>query len=608
MKQDSGLQSYHRQIETLSQEIKKLEGKSEQLANWRLFSILGGGLGLFVLFFLPYPLLFWIALGLISLLFGALVMAHQRVENSLVKFQIWRGIKKDSRARMLHDWKQIPEIANTKNLSPLELDFDLRQLHRLLNTASSHVGTKRLQEWLMQPLPDLQIIEQRQKLVIELKERPAFRDKLRLAARLSSTSIRGQIHLGTLHDWLDSAEPVQSLNLWLGILVVLQIGTLITFGLAQLGIIPTLVSGVLWAAYVLASLSRIRLLLRLSSDSQQLYDLLLPIRSVMQHLERYPYSGTPNLRKLLAPLLEAKPSEHLQRLMITLAASNLRPNPPIWLLLNALMPWDMFFARRLEVQKQELAMYLPQWLDIWYEIEALNSLANFAYLNRDSVLPKLSKSAALSVKQLAHPLIPSEKRVANDFAMQSIGELVILTGSNMSGKSSFLRTLGVNLLMAYAGGFVLADEFEAGLFRVFSCIRVTDSLEDGISYFYAEVKRLRALLDALQAEHELPLFFVIDEIFRGTNNRERLIGSRAYINALAGANGIGIIATHDLELTQIANENTRIRNMHFRESIKDGRMLFDYGLREGVSPSTNALEIMAIAGLPINLEEIGRHS
>jgi hypothetical protein len=608
MKQDSSLQAYHRQIETLSREIKKLEGKSEQLANWRLFSILGGGFILLLLFFLPYPPVFWITVGLISLLFSALVMAHQRVENSLVKFRPWRSIKEDSRARLLHDWKHIPEIGNSKNTNPLELDFDLRQVHRLLNTAASHVGTKRLQEWLMQPLPDLQIIEQRQKLVIELKERPAFRDKLRLAARLSSTSIRGQINLGTLHDWLDSAEPVQSLNLWLGILIVLQVANFIAFGLAQVGIIPTLVSGVFWAAYVLVYLSRLRLLLRLSGDSQQLYNLLLPIRSVMQHLERYPYSETPNLRKLLAPLLEAKPSQHLQALMITLAASNLRPNPPIWLLLNALMPWDMFFARRLELQKQALALYLPQWLDIWYEVEALSSLANFADLNPDSSLPKLSKSAVLSVKQLAHPLIPSEKRVANDFAIQSIGELVILTGSNMSGKSSFLRTLGVNLLMAYAGGFVLAEDFEAGLFRVFSCIRVTDSLEDGISYFYAEVKRLRALLDALQAEHELPLFFVIDEIFRGTNNRERLIGSRAYINALAGANGVGLIATHDLELTQIANENTKIRNMHFRESIKEGRMVFDYRLREGVSPSTNALEIMAIAGLPIKVEQLGRHS
>ena len=177
----------------------------------------------------------------------------------------------------------------------------------------------------------------------------------------------------------------------------------------------------------------------------------------------------------------------------------------------------------------------------------------------------------------------------------------MITGANMAGKSSFLRTLGVNLRMAYAGGTVDAVELEAGLFRVFSCIRVTDSLETGTSYFYAEVKRLKALLDAAQAEDSMPVFYVIDEIFRGTNNRERLIGSRAYIRALLNANGLGLIATHDLELAKLAEENPAVRNFHFRETIEEGRMVFEYQLRAGPCPTTNALKVMALAGLPVDL-------
>ena len=169
----------------------------------------------------------------------------------------------------------------------------------------------------------------------------------------------------------------------------------------------------------------------------------------------------------------------------------------------------------------------------------------------------------------------------------------------MSGKSTFLRTLGVNLLLAYAGGPVNASALRTRRYRLFSSIRVSDALETGISYFYAEVNRLRALLDTLEADDPRPVFFLLDEIFRGTNNRERLIGSRSYVRALAGGHGVGLIATHDLELVQLADDSPSIRNAHFREDVEDGRMVFDYRLRSGPCPTTNALKIMRLAGLPV---------
>ena len=136
-------------------------------------------------------------------------------------------------------------------------------------------------------------------------------------------------------------------------------------------------------------------------------------------------------------------------------------------------------------------------------------------------------------------------------------------------------------------------------FRLFTCIQVSDSVNDGISYFYAEVRRLKALLAELKRPHPFPLFFLIDEIFRGTNNRERLIGSRSYIRALAGGHGTGLISTHDLELVYLADELPDLRNMHFREEVREGRMVFEYHLHEGPCPTTNALKIMALEGLPL---------
>ncbi len=135
--------------------------------------------------------------------------------------------------------------------------------------------------------------------------------------------------------------------------------------------------------------------------------------------------------------------------------------------------------------------------------------------------------------------------------------------------------------------------------RLFTCIHISDLLSDGISYFYAEVRRLKALLDALQGEHDAPLFYLIDEIFRGTNNRERQIGSQAYVRALVGADGVGVISTHDLELVHLADDYAQARNLHFREQIQAGRMVFDYRLRLGPCPTTNALKIMQAAGLPM---------
>jgi DNA mismatch repair ATPase MutS len=272
-----------------------------------------------------------------------------------------------------------------------------------------------------------------------------------------------------------------------------------------------------------------------------------------------------------------------------------------------IFPWDVFFALRLTRARHELAERLPAWLERFAEFEALSALATFAYLNPAATYPQVGPADAPGVPdgpilngvQIGHPLIPGGARVCNDFALERVGQIAIITGSNMSGKSSLLRALGVNLALAYAGGPVVAEGLRARACRLFACIRVADSVTDGFSYFYAEVRRLRALLDALNAPDAAPLIYLIDEIFRGTNNRERLIGSRAYIRALAGGHGAGVVSTHDLELVRLADELPDAHNLHFREDVIDGRMAFDYLLRPGPSPTTNALRIMALEGLPV---------
>ena len=205
-----------------------------------------------------------------------------------------------------------------------------------------------------------------------------------------------------------------------------------------------------------------------------------------------------------------------------------------------------------------------------------------------------------TARAVGHPLIKPEAKVCNDFELDERRKVAILTGSNMAGKSTFLRTVGVNLCLAYAGAPVNAGDLQTSPFRVFTCIKVSDSVQEGLSYFYAEVKRLKALLSATERGEDLPVLFLIDEIFRGTNSRERHIGSRAYIRALSNRKTVGLVATHDLELVKLADEIPGVGNFHFREEVHEGRMVFDYHLRIGPCPTTNALQIMRLEGLPVD--------
>jgi DNA mismatch repair ATPase MutS len=252
---------------------------------------------------------------------------------------------------------------------------------------------------------------------------------------------------------------------------------------------------------------------------------------------------------------------------------------------------------------------VPGWLDAWFELEALCSLANFAYLNPGYTFPRFMPSTGkqqqpvFAAQALGHPLIPEKQKVVNDFTFSESNEMVLLTGSNMAGKSTFLRTLGANLCLAYAGAPVNATNLRTSLFDLYACIKISDSLTDGYSYFYAEVRRLHGLLEKLKAGATEPIFFLIDEIFKGTNNEERLIGSSAYIHALVGQNCVGVISTHDLELVKRADMLPMLKNYHFREEVQGGQMVFDYKLHHGPCPTRNALKIMQLAGLPVSWEE-----
>lgn len=545
--------------------------------------------------------------------FGTAAHYHHRVKVGITRHTLWRSITLTHLARMDLDWDSLPPAAipTPRSDHPLELDLDLigeRSLHRLIDTCASREGSARLRDWLATETPDPLRIRQRQALVRELVRLPVFRDKLRLSAILSSGGRSRRWESARLLGWMAQFAPPAGIDAWRIGLTILAGINIVLFALTALASAPPL-----WrislSAYTLAYVWWVLRLGDPFSVALALRDPLHDLQAVFEHLETTRYRDYPALDALRAPFLapDQRPSAQLARVSRVLSAASVRHNPPFWMLLSLILPWDLYVINWLDRSRAALVDLLPQWLDVWFDLEALSALAALAYLNPEYVFPDLAEPDAplpvLEARALGHPLIPDQERVCNDFTLAQPGDLAMITGSNMSGKSTFLRTLGVNLCLAYAGGPVAAQQFRTIPLRLFTCIRVTDSVTDGISYFYAEVKRLKQLLNALDADHLFPLLYLIDEIFRGTNNRERLIGSRAYIRALVGQRGVGALSTHDLELIHLADDMAAIHNYHFEEHIADGRMTFDYQLRSGPCPTTNALKIMQMEGLPVEVTE-----
>jgi len=349
-----------------------------------------------------------------------------------------------------------------------------------------------------------------------------------------------------------------------------------------------------------------------SKHITELFDRSLDIQTefgsfsrILEFLENYPALKSIKNQKLnsLCSIFFAgknTPSGYFKKLNRITFAASFQKNPLFFLLLNSVFPYDFFIAYKLEKVKEEMKDKLPEWLEIYYNLEAFVSLSNFAYINPEYSFPSISnEEQKFSSEKIAHPLLPADSNIHNDFSLEKKAEVVIITGSNMSGKSTFLKTVGVNLVLAFAGSVVNASKLEVSLFKIFTCINISDSITDGISYFYAEVKRLKNLLNEIKIKNDMLVFYLIDEIFKGTNNLERLIGSRSYIKSLAGLNGAGLISTHDLELIKLQESIPQVSNYHFKEEVSNGKMHFDYKLRKGPSPTTNALKIMEIEGLPV---------
>jgi len=563
---------------------------------------------LLIMMSLPLQLPSAVLVAIVSVLSAVFILVafrHRRIDTAIRRCDAWMRMKRSQVARRRIDWDNLPEampIAVDAS-HPFAADIDLfgaSGLHRLLDISVSNEGSRKLAQWLTDPNPDMDTIRERQNCIRDLARQSHFREHLVVEFSLVS---KEKLDGTSFTNWLSNDELPASLRVALPVSLLLSVGNIAMFVLYGLNLLPPyFLLGL--AAYAIVAIAYMHVRNTFLDAAITLDDELGRLNVVFRFLEEYPVRAGQSLSTLLDPLrVEAeRPSVLIRRTRRNVLAAGLSMNPVTMVLLNVAFPWDMFFASALDRKRRKLACVFPGWLDTLHRLEALQSLANHAHLHPEYIFPDIDTSGAtlLTARALGHPLLPPASRIRNDFELGSNRDIVLITGSNMSGKSTFLRTVGIGIVMANAGGPVDASQMRIAALRLFTCIHISDSLRDAVSYFHAEVRRLRALLDMLKNEADRPVVFLIDEMFRGTNTRERHVGGGAFVSKLAELGASGLISTHDLELTKLADIVRGVRNMHFREHIVTGDMRFDYRLREGPCPTTNALVIMRLAGLPVD--------
>jgi hypothetical protein len=461
-------------------------------------------------------------------------------------------------------------------------------------TARTSAGERTLADWLLQPGVADEVIA-RQQAVAELRSRNDLREEL----ALMGDDVRAAADDKAPALW-GALPPVHFFRGARVTAFLLALAAVVTFGLflgQQLSVRPFLI--VLLAEIVFSFFLREPVRRVMASMSTPARDLeLLGLLVERLESESFTSSGLMRVKKKLET--EGRPASaqihSLERLVRQIDAVR----NPFFRLMVLVLIWVPQFVMAVEAWRRRCGPHIGEWIAALGEFEALCSLACFAYERPEAIFPELLGEPAprFEADALLHPLIAIDEAVANDVALGPENRLWIISGSNMSGKSTLLRAVGVNAVLAWAGGPVTAARMSLSRLHLGASLRTVDSLADHRSRFYAEISRLRDVMNLARAGQ--PLLFLFDEVLSGTNSHDRRIGAQALLSRLVELGAIGMVTTHDLALAEIAPAlNGMVRNVHFEDYLEGGEVRFDYHLRPGVVTRSNALDLMRAVGLEV---------
>ena len=556
-----------------------------------------------------------VAAMVLLLLFAALVVVHARVESRAEWCEAMRVVNARALSRLAREWDDLPDGSPPAGVDvsdhPYAVDLDVfgrASVFQWLGPAATTFGQRTLAEWLLAPATPVEI-EARQQAIRELAPLVDWRERFSAFGVLAGAS--RQESIDTFMRWAASTTPpLRAYAVLQAVVYVTLLALWVPLLLQFTGLLPNtfwsipLVFGIALSFFTAAAVSH-------AFDRAGAGERTLRQHAhVLAHIESQPFTG-PRLAALRGRLTvddgtRTAPAA-MRALNRILGFADLRRGAALLHFpIQAFTLWDFHWLFAVERWRRSAGPRVDGWLTAAGELDAMSCLANVHHDNPEWAFPAITAERRYIATALGHPLLPADRRVANDVEVGPPGTVLLVTGSNMSGKSTLLRAIGVNAVLAEAGAPVCAASLHMPPCDIQTSIRIQDSLERGVSYFMAALARLKRVIDAAEGGagggqgRERVLFYLLDEILQGTNSAERGIAVQAVTRHLLDAGAIGAMTTHDLNLASEEPLKSHACLVHFTEIVDpDGTMRFDYQLREGLATSRNALRLMKLIGIDI---------
>ena len=591
----SPAEEYKQRLQSREQRVAHFERQHIRIGNIRLLMVVATLLLAWFVFDHATLSPWWLLVSLGA--FIGLVAYHAKVLRRKVCAERAVDFYRRGLARTEDRWvgtgQQGERIDASASLYATDLDlFGRGSLFELLSQARTRIGEDTLASWLLAPAP-AETIRERHAAVTDLRPRLDLREDVAILG----DDVKAAVHAEALLQWAESPNQLRQPTIrWIALLLSLATVAAAIFwgntGLKAPFFALVIVEGLIFLAH------RRRVNEILHGTERALEDLQL-LSSLLARLEREQFSA-----QRLQTIQTALSSHHVAgsraiAKLATIVQYIYSLDNPIVRALDIPLLYSVQLAYTAEAWRSAHGKAVRLWLEGVGEMEALLSIAAYSYERPNDPFPELLEGEpCFDADELGHPLIPAATCVRNPVSVCGQARVLLISGSNMSGKSTLMRAVGLNTVLAMAGAPVRAQRLQLTPLQVAASILINDSLQEGSSRFYAEITRLRHICDL--AEKELPVLFLLDELLQGTNSRDRLTGAEGVVQALLQSGAIGLISTHDLALTDIGGTGEhRLHNVHLQDEIEDGRMRFDFKLRDGVVTKSNGIELMRLIGLKV---------
>ena len=596
---DHLIKIHSERVHSLNKKIDILKEKINNFTAVRLALLILGFIGCF----LSWDISIYLIIGIINLIIIAFVFVsytETQINNKITVLQKRTevfSLEIQLQNRKFDSLDKGEEFKVPQHNFSHDLDiFGYKSLFQFLNRTSTFKGKKILGKWLNNPLTNPYKIKQKQDAVRELASKDEWCYEFLAYGKSSNDQSEAEEIINT---WLNEddlfSHPFHKVSKFVLPLITVSMG--ICFLLGYIGKSYFIFAFILQLAISGKYAGRItKIQSRLGSRFAIIENYIQIVKSVEK--EKFTSDYLVKIQKIfINKELNFSVTETLIRLKKLLDKLDARLNIYLAVVLNGLFLWDIHTTSQIERWKRKNKENLVEWMTSVGEIDALASLALFASNHKNYTYPIIStEKKVLDFKNAGHPLIEEDKLIKNNYSITGNGKIDLLTGANMAGKSTFLRTVGINLILARIGTPVCADKFTFTPFELFSSLRTVDSLKDNESFFYAELKRLKQLIQLYQEDEEI--FFLLDEILKGTNSADQHKGSIGLIKKLIKLKGNGIIATHDIELSNLVIDYPEnIRNLCFEIEIINNQLDFDYKLKPGFCTTMNASFLMESMGI-----------